>query len=193
MSVYLSRYVKAQTTSVNVNVCSLRHTLYFIVLSFSTHHVTNTPLTIFAWPFQVPGCLTAVAPDDCPEKQAGIRCRPNRPGIFDVIERPVVLHVGPDVPNAMSCMILADGVLMGCSTFGQVAGLLSQGISFFSMQCSGEVTPNHYKIIPPIAVSERGYLWVPMAGSWRDPIIYSTEVLIGALDALLENKAIPSG
>ena len=103
-----------------------------------------------------------------------------------MIDKPIVLHVGPDVPKAISCMILADGVLMGCSTFGQVAGLFSKGISFFSMQCSGEVTPNHYKVIPPIAVSERGYLWVPVTGSWHDPVIYSTEALICALDALLE-------
>lgn len=103
-----------------------------------------------------------------------------------------MLHVGPDVQNAMSCMIHADGVVMGCSTFGQIAGLLTKGISFFSMQCGGAATPDQYKSIPPMAVAERGYLWVPIAGSWRDPVLASVELFRGALDTLITLKdALP--
>lgn len=72
---------------------------------------------------QIQVCLEAETPEDCPEKQAGKFCSPNRSGMFYVTGMPVVLHVGSDVQNAMSCMIQADAVLMGCSTFGQVAGL----------------------------------------------------------------------
>ena len=102
-----------------------------------------------------------------------------------VSEKSIVLHVGPDVQNAMSCMIKADAVLMGCSTFGQVAGLLTNGISLFSTDCDGSRTPDQYKTIPPLAVAERGHLWVPVAGSWRDPVLESTEILSGALDDLI--------
>lgn len=132
--------------------------------------------------------MTAEVPDDCPQKQAGYACKATRPGTFDVIGKPVVLHVGSDVHNALQCMIQADGLLMGCSTFGQIAGILSQGISFFSMGCSGFRTPTQYKVIPPIAVAERGHLWVPVAGSWYTPVMNSTEVFKGALDTHLANK-----
>ena len=101
-----------------------------------------------------------------------------------------MLHVGADVQNAMSCMIQADAVLMGCSTFGQVAGLLTKGISLFSTDCGGPSTPDQYKTIPPIAVAERGHLWVPVSGSWRDPVLFSTKLLSGALDDLLGTKNI---
>ena len=93
--------------------------------------------------------------------------------------------MGEDVENALSCMIQADGLLMGCSTFGQVAGLLSKGISFFSMHCSGGRTPTQYKTIPPIAIAERGHLWVPVAGSWRDPVLTSTDILRSTLDTFI--------
>lgn len=130
----------------------------------------------------------AETPDDCPEKQAGRFCSPNRSGIFRVAGKPIVLQVGSDVQNAMSCMIQADAVLMGCSTFGQVAGLLAKGISLFSTDCGGPSTPYQYKTIPPLAVAERGYLWVPVSGSWRDPVLASTELLEGALDELIASR-----
>ena len=136
----------------------------------------------------MPGCLTAEVPDDCPVKQAGLWCSPKRSGTFEVIGKPLVLHVDPDAHDALSCMIQADGLLMGCSTFGQIAGIFSNGISFFSMHCRGSRTPAQYKTIPPIALAERGHLWVPVAGSWYDPILNSNEVLSGALDIHLENK-----
>ena len=103
-------------------------------------------------------------------------------------EKPIILHVGHDVGNAMSCMIQSDGVMMGCSAFGQVAGLLTEGIRFFSTQCDGTNTPDQLKGMPPLAIAERGYLWVPISGSWRDPVLVSTEILDGALDTLLEYK-----
>lgn len=99
-----------------------------------------------------------------------------------------MLHVGADVQNAMSCMIQADAILMGCSTFGQIAGLLTKGLSFFSTDCGGSNTPDQYKTVPPIAVAERGHLWVPVSGSWRDPVLLSTNLLSGALDDLIATK-----
>ena len=132
--------------------------------------------------------MTAEVPDDCPEKRAGYACSPMRPGTFDVVGKAIVLYVVLDVHNALQCMIQADGLLMGCSTFGQIAGIFSQGISFFSMNCGGFRTPTQYKIIPPIAVAERGHLWVPVAGSWHDPVLNSTEVFNGALNTHLRNK-----
>lgn len=140
--------------------------------------------------FQIPECLAAPTPEDCPEKRAGYFCNPTRDGIFKVVDKDIVLHVGPDVQNALSCMIQADGVLMGCSTFGQVAGLLTKGISMFSMQCGGASTPDQYKSIPPLAVAERGHLWVPIAGSWRDPVLTSALLFRGALDTLLSERVL---
>lgn len=86
-------------------------------------------------------------------------------------------------------MIQADGLLMGCSTFGQLAGLLNDdGISFFSVACDGLGTAVQYKMMPPLAVAERGYLWVPVEGSWRDPVLRSTGILDTALDELFKLK-----
>lgn len=85
-------------------------------------------------------------------------------------------------------MIEADGLLMGCSTFGHMAGLLTRGISFFSMHCSGDHSPAQYKTIPPLAVAERGHMWVPVAGSWRDPVLASTGPLRHALGTLLGSR-----
>ena len=85
-------------------------------------------------------------------------------------------------------MIQADGVLMGCSTFGQIAGLLTKGVSLFSTQCGGARTPVQYKLIPPLAVAEMGHLWVPVAGSWRDPVLQSPALLTGALDMLIAKQ-----
>lgn len=101
--------------------------------------------------------------------------------MFDVVGKPIVLHLDSDAHNALQCMIQADGILMGCSTFGQIAGIFSEGISFFSMKCGGDRTPAQYKMIPSIAVAERGHLWVPVAGSWHNPVLESNEVLNAAL------------
>ncbi|CAM9920162.1 unnamed protein product, partial [Hapterophycus canaliculatus] len=62
-------------------------------------------------------------------------CLPDRPNAFRVEGKPLVLHVGRDVTDTLSCMIHADGLLMGCSTFGQLAGVLNgDGLSFFSTE-----------------------------------------------------------
>ncbi|CAM9840597.1 unnamed protein product [Ectocarpus sp. 6 AP-2014] len=140
------------------------------------------------WPVEldrIEECLAATTPRDCPEKQAGTFCTPKRAGIFRIRDKPIVLHVGSDVQNEMSCMIQADGVLMGCSTFGQIAGLLTRGISLFSTRCSGEATPHQYRSIPPLAIAEKGHLWVPIEGSWHDPVLTSTSIFSAALDTLL--------
>lgn len=88
----------------------------------------------------------------------------------------------------MSCMIHADGILMGCSTFGHIAGILTKGISFFSMQCHGKRTRDQYRLVPPIALSERGKLWVPVSGSWRNPALWSNGALTEALEDYLAIK-----
>lgn len=137
---------------------------------------------------QVPQCLDAKIPSDCPEKRFGGKCFPDRPGIFHVLNRPLVLHVGEDVSNALQCMTQADGVLMGCSAFGQLAGLLTNGISMFSTSCHGIKTPEQYKMIPPLAISEMGELWVPVEGSWRDPRLTSLSILRKALHKHVESK-----
>lgn len=88
-------------------------------------------------------------------------------------------------------MSQADGLLMGCSTFGHIAGVLNNGgISFFSTACDGANAPAHYKLIPPLAVAERGEMWVPVSGSWRDPVLTSTTILDVALETLLKAKGI---
>ncbi|CAM9498525.1 unnamed protein product [Ectocarpus sp. 13 AM-2016] len=143
------------------------------------------------WPVkvgQIEDCLAATTPRDCPEKQAGGFCTPKRSGIFRIRDKSIFLHVGSDVHNEMSCMIQADGVVMGCSTFGQIAGLLTRGISLFSTRCSGERTPHQYRSIPPLAIAERGHLWVPIEGSWHDPVLSSTSIFRAALDSLLVAK-----
>lgn len=86
-------------------------------------------------------------------------------------------------------MIHADGLLMGCSTFGQLAGVLNgDGVSFFSTGCGGVGTSVQYKMVPPLAVAERGRMWVPVEGSWRDPVLRATHILSASLDELLERK-----
>lgn len=142
---------------------------------------------------QIPACLTARAPDSCQEKRAGVSntCRPARSGNFRVEGRPLVLHVGQDVASSLSCMIRADGLLMGCSTFGQLAGVLNgEGISFFSTECGGLGSPIQGQMIPPIAVAERGRMWVPVEGSWRNPVLRAKHVFSAALDELLKNKGM---
>lgn len=135
-------------------------------------------------------CWAAPIPDDCPNKRNGFPCTPDRDGVFKVVGKNILLHVGADVQNDLSCMTQADGVLMGCSTFGQVAGILSKGISMFSLHCGGTSTPDQYKSIPPIAVAEMGRLWVPVAGSWRDPVLTSVSLFRRALDDLLSESGL---
>lgn len=134
-------------------------------------------------------CLAASVPDDCANKRNGFPCPPTRDGVFNVVGKNIVLHNGADVQKDLSCMTRADGLLMGCSTFGQVAGILSRGISMFSLHCGGAHTPDQYKTIAPLAVSEMGRLWVPIAGSWRDPIFTSVSLFRRALDDLLSDRA----
>lgn len=136
---------------------------------------------------QVSACLKAES-GDCDKNAVGEKCNLNRSGVFGIHEKPMLLHVGRDVQNALSCMIHADGVLMGCSTFGHVAGLLSKGISLFSTACSHGLTPYQYRLVPPMAIAEGGYLWVPITGSWRDPVLESKELFKGALDTFLATK-----
>ncbi|CAN0180876.1 unnamed protein product [Scytosiphon promiscuus] len=123
------------------------------------------------WPVaanEVAACQTAVEPDD----------------IFKVRGKDIMLHFERDVQNALTCMIQAHGIVMGCSTFGQISGLFSQGISMFSTQCGGDRTPPQYRMIPPLAISERGHLWVPITGSWFDPVLEAADIFRNALDAL---------
>ena len=100
---------------------------------------------------QVSRCVEAETPPECPEKDAGApNCNPLRSGIFAVEGREIYLHVGFDVSNELSCMATANAILMGCSTFGQVAGVLNRGIRFFSVECGGFRTTVQYKLIPPM-------------------------------------------
>lgn len=82
--------------------------------------------------------------------------------------------------------IQADGVLMGCSTFGQVAGLLTEGIKLFSVGCVGHITPVQYRMIPPLAIAEYGHMWVPIDGSWRNPELTASRIFDAALTTHLK-------
>lgn len=114
---------------------------------------THTAVTLHGTR-QVEACLAAVIPDECWEKTQGApTCSSTHSGTFLVQDKRLHLHVGPDVENALSCMIEADGLLMGCSTFGQLAGLLSEGIKFFSVSCQGWKTGYHYQMVPPMVRS----------------------------------------
>ena len=77
---------------------------------------------------------------------------------------------------------------MGCSTFGQIAGLLTKGIKFFSVGCIGRVTPVQYRMIPPLAIAEYGNMWVPIDGSWRNPALTMKASFKEALTKLLRLK-----
>ena len=105
------------------------------------------------------------------------------PDAFQVVNKDIVVHLG-DVKQALSCMIRADGIVMGCSTLGQVAGMLSEGISMFSTRCNGRQTGWQYKMMPALAVAERGHMWVPVAGSWHDLQLNATDIFRAALDSL---------
>lgn len=145
------------------------------------------PVTI-EMAMQIQACYNAKEPDNCFEKRQGLGgCIPERDGIFYVQDKPMALHLNPDIRNALSCMIKADGIVMGCSTFGQIAGILSQGISFFSMECAGDMTGIKSRMTPGLAVAEKGHRWVPVRGSWLDPVLYSTDILRLAVEEFVEN------
>lgn len=74
---------------------------------------------------------------------------------------------------------------MGCSTFGQIAGMLSNGLRLFSTACNGDQTARHYKLMPPLAMAEGGHSWVPVTGSWRDPVLMSEEIFKAELEILV--------
>lgn len=147
-----------------------------------------------SWPpRQVERCVNheknTQAPDDCPEKHAGFdHCRPDRLEIFHVRGRAIILHLGISVAHNLSCLIHADAILLGCSTFGHIAGVLTNGISLFSKACDGEYTPAQYRMVPPLAISELGHMWVPVNGSWRDPVLTADSIFDAALNHLLRAK-----
>ena len=127
---------------------------------------------------QVQECFEIKLPEDCKQRGSTVdTCSPNGSGMFRIHQRPILLHVGRDVLSGLSCMIQSDGVVMGCSTFGQVAGIFTNGISFFTLGCGGRQTQDHYKALPALAVAERGNLWVPITGTWDGPILNSTDIL----------------
>lgn len=97
-----------------------------------------------------------------------------------------------DLPHPVRCprTTQADGVLMGCSTFGQIAGILTNGIKFFSVGCMGHVTPVQYRMIPPFAIAEYGHMWVPIDGSWRDPVLSAEAIFHDALRELILTKGL---
>lgn len=82
-------------------------------------------------------------------------CNPSRSGIFNVRDKRIVLHVGLDVQNDLTCMVKANAILMGCSSFGQTAGILSEGLKFFSVGCEGSITGPHLRMATPL-VSKTG-------------------------------------
>ncbi|CAM9440698.1 unnamed protein product, partial [Ectocarpus fasciculatus] len=45
------------------------------------------------------------------DQLAGCSSAEARNGTFQVVDKPIMLHLGHDVENAMSCMIQADGIL----------------------------------------------------------------------------------
>ena len=98
---------------------------------------------------------------------------PPRDRVFHVLDTNIVLHVGEDVASALPGMIQVDSLLMGRSTFHQMARIPSKSISVFSMEGVGENTPRQYGTNPPQAVAERGHLRVPIEGSWRNPALIS--------------------
>ena len=140
---------------------------------------------------QIEPCLNPKIPEDCPEKRAGAKsCNPKRSGIFRVSGKPLYLHVGYDVQTELTCMAKADGILIGCSAFGQTAGVLNEGLKFFSFECGGKSTPGHNNMIPLLAIAESGNLWVPITGNWRDPSILSEAIFEAALEEHLKNKGV---
>lgn len=99
-----------------------------------------------------------------------------------------MLNLGADVVNALVCLIEADGIIMGCSAFGVISGILSKGMRLFSTGCGGPMTWEQNKIAPPLAVAERGDMWVPIGGSWRNPYLKSSHILRQAVRQHLANR-----
>lgn len=65
-------------------------------------------------------------------------------------DKRLLLHVGLDAQNDLTCMVQADAILMGCSSFGQVAGILSEGLKFFSVGCVGSQTGPQLRMGAPL-------------------------------------------
>ena len=96
------------------------------------------------------------------------------------------MNVGGNVVQSLRSMISADGVVMGCSAFGQLAGILSKGIKMFSTGCEGNMTWEQNKMTPLFAIAEMGELWVPLEGSWADPTLTNVGILREALQLHIE-------
>ena len=140
---------------------------------------------------QAKACSTVETPAHCQDEKLGQENRaPNRSGISHLRDKPAALHLNPDIRNALSCMIKSDGIVMGCSTFGQIAGILSNGISFFSMGCQGDMTGPKSRMTPGLAIAERGHRWVPVRGSWFDPALYSIDILRAAIEELTRGAGL---
>lgn len=77
---------------------------------------------------------------------------------------------------------------MGCSAFGQLAGILSKGIKMFSMGCEGNMTWEQNKMPPAFAIAEKGELWVPLEGSWTDPTLTNVGIFREALQLYLARE-----
>lgn len=138
---------------------------------------------------QVRACIEAKVPDDCAEKQAGGEvCYPKRSGLFHVRGTSIVLNLDPDAINALECMIEADGVVMGCSPFGSLAGILSRGVKIMSAACRGVMSWEQSQLAPPFAIAERGKMWVPIAGSWHNPTMKSTAVFQHTIKLHIANR-----
>eukprot|EP00903_Cladosiphon_okamuranus_P008265 g7955.t1 len=144
------------------------------------------------WPVEedeITRCLEAEVPESCLEMDAGaLACNPSRSGIFTVRHKPLILHVGHDVQNDLACMIEADAIVMGCSTFGHIAGVLNPGIKLFSISCGGAITTFNYQMMPPMAIVDQGSMWVPVSGSWRNPGLYSRRILDETIRQLFRLK-----
>ena len=131
---------------------------------------------------QIRACNDARVPIDCPEKDVGGKvCYRAQSKEFKVIGKPIVINTSGDVVNVLGCMIAADGIATGCSSFGVLAGILSSGIKMFSTGCSGHQTWIQNQVATPLAVSEQGYMWVPLSGSWQSPVLERTGIFSRAL------------
>lgn len=155
-SLSLERYVTSEATlhpSVgNVEAMNIsRFLIYCCSLQAPYRLVASASSLVRSKPKQIQSCLMAETPTECPEKEAGaLECKPVLPGIFSIRERDIKLHVGLDARNDLTCMIQADAILTGCSAFGQIAGVLSEGVKFFPVGCEGYLTDPHYKMLPPL-------------------------------------------
>lgn len=163
----------------------------FCPASMGRHRRSEQPRDHAAVPLQVQACHSASPPKDCPEKQAGGDfCYPHPTGIFHVAGEPLVMNVGGNVVHSLTSMISADGVVMGCSALGQLAGILSKGIKMFSVGCEGSMTWEQNKMSPPFAIAELGELWVPMEGSWAGSKMTSVGVFRKALQLYIAREKV---